>query len=766
MGVRLCEPRVALSASVAADFLLSAMESPDQNPAAAPDASWLLEQASQVHDQYGLDGGGQTVAVIDSGIAWDHLALGEGYGPGYRVVGGWDFAENDSDPYDDGPAGFHGSHVAGLIAGESDAFRGMAPGADLVALRVFNDSGVGSLDAIESALQWVHDHRDAFASPITTVNLSLGAILTDANSARVTAQLGDELQQLYGDGIFVAAAAGNGFDSDFPDRLTYPANSPAVTAVGSIDTDGQISGFSQRRPGILTAPGRGIVSTVPDHVLGWDGNVDDLVAANGTSMAAPQVAGAATLVREAILRADADADVSPAAITEHLQATARDQTDAATGQLYYTVDLSRAVETLLGSATGQADPGTPGSEGEEPPLPAGISLQAGRLELTGTAESDTMLFDLSDGLYVEINGAGHRWSAEAAAAIEQVTLDGAAGNDHLQVIGSTLTERLTLHANASSNTSSNTSIDELVRGDQVTRLRGIENVRFEGNGGADRVTLFDSSRDDRLEARPGSAALSGVGYAFEIDDVPRIYVHATAGGEDTAFLHDSSGDDRLAVRPQFTSLRGDAHFNLAYGFERVYAYATAGGHDVASLYDSAGDDRMTASAASAFISGPGYYASARHFERVEANATAGGNDRATLYAADAQADWHHTADLVQLDLPAATAETLPPTRVARGFGQVETFVAGEPILVSPLAFADPTGAPLWQAEADEPRGRAALLEEAARAWESEGGSLPKPGQAAAVAHTSWPWGSLEDLDRKQESEILAEVFAELDDEPT
>ncbi len=81
-----------------------------------------------VHDTYGFDGEGQTVAIIDSGIAFDHVALGGGLGPGYRVVGGWDFTEeNDAIPYDDGPAGFHGTHVSGIIASQDTRRPGVAP---------------------------------------------------------------------------------------------------------------------------------------------------------------------------------------------------------------------------------------------------------------------------------------------------------------------------------------------------------------------------------------------------------------------------------------------------------------------------------------------------------------------------------------------------------------------------------------------------------------------------------------------------------------
>jgi subtilisin family serine protease len=68
-----------------------------------------VSSLSQARQNYGFTGAGQTVAVIDSGIAYNHYALGGGVGANYRVVGGWDFTEeNDADPYDDGPAGYHG----------------------------------------------------------------------------------------------------------------------------------------------------------------------------------------------------------------------------------------------------------------------------------------------------------------------------------------------------------------------------------------------------------------------------------------------------------------------------------------------------------------------------------------------------------------------------------------------------------------------------------------------------------------------------------
>ena len=155
--------------------------------------------AAQLAQQYGLDGTGQTIAVIDTGIAFDHVALGGGFGEGQRVVGGYDFAEDDANPYDDGPTGFHGTSVAGIIGSTDLEYMGLAPGADLVALRVFDDAGRNELEWVEQALQWVHDNQFEFENPITTVNLSLGT--TPDESYQMI--LEDELAQLKEDGIFI-----------------------------------------------------------------------------------------------------------------------------------------------------------------------------------------------------------------------------------------------------------------------------------------------------------------------------------------------------------------------------------------------------------------------------------------------------------------------------------------------------------------------------------------------------------------------------------
>ena len=301
-------------------------------------------QASNLAAQYGFDGSGQTVAVIDSGIAWDHYALGNGFGEGHKVVGGWDFAENDANPYDDGPAGFHGTHVAGIIGSTDETYSGVAPGADLVGLRVFDDFGGGNLEWVEQALQWVHENKDSFENPITTVNLSLG---TDWNADTVPewATLEDEFAQLEADGLFISVAAGNGFANYGEAGLSYPAVSDYVVPVASHDAAGNISDFSQRDEGVLVAPGELLKSTVPDHVF-TGGLTNQFLGSTGTSMAAPYVAGASAILRQA------NEFVGTENITQDLLyqqfVDSSDQIyDAVTGGYYNRLNLEAALASVV-----------------------------------------------------------------------------------------------------------------------------------------------------------------------------------------------------------------------------------------------------------------------------------------------------------------------------------------------------------------------------------------------------------------------------------
>ena len=301
---------------------------------------------NNVRNDYGFRGGGQTVAVIDSGIAYDHYALGGGFGSNYRVVGGWDFTgENDANPYDDGPEGSHGTHVAGIIGSSDSTHQGVAPDVDLVGLRVFDDAGAGYFSWVENALQWVIDNRTAFENPITAVNLSLG---TNWNSATVPnwAMLEEEFAQLEADGVFISVSAGNSFTSYNTPGLSYPAASPYVVPVMSTDDSGLLSYFSQRHQSAIAAPGRWIYSTIPDYAGNNNGVTDDWANFSGTSMAAPYVAGASVIVREA-MEFVGMTNINQDTIYAHMLATADTINDAATGLSYSRLNLEAAIDALM-----------------------------------------------------------------------------------------------------------------------------------------------------------------------------------------------------------------------------------------------------------------------------------------------------------------------------------------------------------------------------------------------------------------------------------
>ncbi len=335
----------------------------EQTLANAHDQSGMAD----VTNDYGFDGTGQTVAVIDSGIAYDHIGLGGGFGSNYRVVGGWDFTEGDADPYDDGAAGSHGTHVAGIVGGSHGQHQGVAPGVDLVGLRVFNDAGDGYFSWVEDALQWVHNNKDSFENPITAVNLSLGVASYNSDAIPSWANLENEFNLLRQAGIFISVSAGNSFTNFETAGLSYPAASPHVVPVASVDDSGLMSYFSQRNSRVIAAPGRGIFSTVPDYRGDNNGITDDYRSFSGTSMAAPYVAGASVIIREA-MEFVGYTNITQETIYNHMVSTADSFYDSATDAYYNRLNMDTAIDALMptddfGSTLGSAfDVGSLGND--------------------------------------------------------------------------------------------------------------------------------------------------------------------------------------------------------------------------------------------------------------------------------------------------------------------------------------------------------------------------------------------------------------------
>jgi subtilisin family serine protease len=296
----------------------------------------LVDQDAAALSYPTITGSGVTVAVIDTGINYNLAPLGGGLGSNKKVIGGYDFVDNDSDPMDtDG----HGTAVAATIAARpyttgGVTYQGVAPEAKLVGLRVGSSDSIPTSN-IEKALQWVIANHSAYN--ISVVNLSLGSgNYPDASDGSI---LADEFAQLRDLGIFVAAASGNANDEDSgpisEDGVSYPAADPNVFAVGAVSANDIISTWTQRGDELdLLAAGVDIV--LPE----LDGTY---AAVSGTSFAAPQVAGATALIKQ-LDRTALPGDIG--SILMSSGATNRDGDDESgdtTGLLFSRLDIDAAL---------------------------------------------------------------------------------------------------------------------------------------------------------------------------------------------------------------------------------------------------------------------------------------------------------------------------------------------------------------------------------------------------------------------------------------
>lgn len=267
--------------------------SPDRTVKAL--ASGLLgdripEQELDIQARVGATGRGVVISIIDTGIDYRHPALGGGFGPGFKVLGGWDFANFDADPMDDNG---HGTHVAGIAAGNDPQYVGMAPDASLLAFKALNVSGSGASSHIIAAID---RSLDPDQNPVTddradVINLSLGDSGGDPDDLLSTA-----VDNAVRSGVVIVAAAGNDGGNGFQ-SIGSPAAAREAITVGAADANRVVAPFSSRGPSPklyaikpdLLAPGVEINSAA------ISGGYQVL---SGTSMAAPYVAGAVALLIE------------------------------------------------------------------------------------------------------------------------------------------------------------------------------------------------------------------------------------------------------------------------------------------------------------------------------------------------------------------------------------------------------------------------------------------------------------------------------------
>jgi type VI secretion system secreted protein VgrG len=397
-GVEAFESRCLLSAATVEPIAGIVPQLAESPPSGVTSSVALTSQdaiigASEARSTFGVTGAGLTAAVIDTGVDYDHPAFGGGIGDGNVVLAGHDFADGDADPRATQSA--HGTAVAGIIASRDPKAMGVAPGAEIAALRVFGDDGRGSFDAIADALQWVITNHERYNISVVNLSISDGKNYLTAPSlfaGPVVTRIIGLIDTLEGLNIPVVTAAGNSFSgkqgmgftaivdntisvtgSDGPDRIASDAQRLGQGAGGKSATD-------------LLAPGRQVVGP-------WVGT--SFSPLDGTSFAAPLVTGSVLLLQELYLKRFG---MLPS--VDQLEGWLRDSAvpvrDAATGITIGRLDIPAAaamvpspaaprppVEAVTpiggGSGTPQAKPGSGGPVNPpsvpvaEPPVGSGGS---------------------------------------------------------------------------------------------------------------------------------------------------------------------------------------------------------------------------------------------------------------------------------------------------------------------------------------------------------------------------------------------------------
>lgn len=288
--------------AVSATLSSSAMEILQDNPnilTMEPDPSvkkseqvepWGYEKVlAQEASSNGWTGKGVKIGIIDTGVRSNH--------PDLKLAGGVSFVGNETSFEDDEG---HGTHVAGIIGALNNDIGtvGVAPEAELYAIKSLNNVGIGNLSDVIAGIEW------AMEKDLDVINLSL----TSENGSSFLEKV---LKEAYDSGMFIIAASGNAKQTlPTGTDVLFPARYESVIAVGSIDVQFNRSKFSYYGPSLdFVAPGEKVYSTyiLPDYEYRY-----------GTSMAAPYVAGIIALYKQAYPQ------LSHTALRQMMETTAHD----------------------------------------------------------------------------------------------------------------------------------------------------------------------------------------------------------------------------------------------------------------------------------------------------------------------------------------------------------------------------------------------------------------------------------------------------------
>jgi len=281
-----------------------------------------VHDVTQVWQETGYTGAGSVVAIIDTGIDSDHVGLDDiddsNYTNDTKVIAFYDAVNSpeltdgtEVKAYDDQG---HGTHCAGITAGTGAPdylYKGVAPKAQLVGVKVLDSGGSGSFATVMAGMEWTVEKKNVFN--IRAASMSLGgpgAIEWTSSEEESVNRMGNEMMR---EGVALFIAAGN---SAFSAQIGTPGSAEDVITVGALDKNTAIAVYSSQGP---TEENRvkPNIAFVGSNVMAPDFNTGDgYTGKSGTSMATPGAAGLAALMYQA------NPDLSPFDIRNIMQETA------------------------------------------------------------------------------------------------------------------------------------------------------------------------------------------------------------------------------------------------------------------------------------------------------------------------------------------------------------------------------------------------------------------------------------------------------------
>lgn len=473
------------------------------------------------------------VAVIDTGVLMRHPDLrnrltDDGYdfiSDARRARDGDGIDPDPDDPGDSaaGRSSFHGTHVAGTVAADTNNGQGVAGvswGAKIMPLRVLGEGGGTEYDILQALLYAAGLENDSKRLPrrkADIINLSLGGPGSSQASREVIRRVREA-------GVIIIAAAGNENTS----APSYPAAYDGVVSVSAVDIEKRLAPYSNYGSTIdVAAPGGDVTKDrngdgYPDGVLSTvGGDTDGRISYSytfyqGTSMAAPHVAGVAALMKAvwpAMGPNEFDRALSSGAIVEDLGAPGRDNSYG-----YGLIDAYKAVVY----AKAQVGAETPPAESLLTVTPRTLSFDALTNRLTITVGGEQV-----SGVKASTNAP---WLSVAA---EEGAVDGDGLGRYLVSVNRTGLADGIYDGEVTFTSSNDTTLTVPVLLQVVTQVRA-------GDAGYHYVLLIDADNPSKTVGQVAVAAKDGA-YAFRFDSVPagRYYIVAGTDSDNDGYICDS-----------------------------------------------------------------------------------------------------------------------------------------------------------------------------------------------------------------------------------